>query len=99
LRTAPTEEEESVEVTAAPVIRPLAAQLAIEQGARMNSGGLRGFTVVTILTLIFAPFFSGHHWVWRQVDQTKQTQLVKCVNRAPCPAQQTVVNVVHLPAP
>ena len=38
----------------------------------MNSGVHRGFTVVTIITLIFAPFFSHHEWMWRLVGQTKE---------------------------
>jgi hypothetical protein len=44
----------------------------------MNSGGHRGFTVVTIITLIFAPFFAHHQWVWRLVGETKQTHIEKC---------------------
>ena len=30
----------------------------------MNSIGHRAVTVVTIVTLIYAPFFRNHHWVW-----------------------------------
>src|SRR5947199_1377449 len=46
-----------------------------EQGAQMTSGGTRGFTVVTIITLVFAPFFNHHQWVWRLVGETKTTRV------------------------
>ena len=60
----------------------------------MNSGGHRGFTVVTIVTLIFAPLFVHHHWVWQLVGKTKQTTIEQCVAHQPCPHHKVVVNVV-----
>ena len=72
------------------------------QGERMNSGGHRGFTVVTIITLIFAPFFAHHRWVWRLVGETKQTHVEKCAVHQPCPPSRVIVNVVKegsLPPP
>ena len=51
----------------------------------MNSGGHRGFTVVTIITLIFAPFFAHHQWVWRLVGKTKEertSRSASCTSRA-----------------
>ncbi len=59
----------------------------------MNSGGHRGFTVVTVITLIFAPFFAHHHWVWRFIGETKQTHVEKCVVHQPCPPHRVVVNI------
>jgi hypothetical protein len=59
----------------------------------MNSGGHRGFTVVTVITLIFAPFFAHHHWVWRFVGKTKETHVEKCVVHQPCPPHRVIVNV------
>jgi hypothetical protein len=65
----------------------------------MNSGGHRFFTVVTIITLVFAPFFSHHHWVYRLVGMTSETHKVQCVVHHPCPAQQVIVNVIAPPLP
>ena len=65
----------------------------------MNSGGHRGFTVVTIITLIFAPFFAHHQWVWRLVGETKETHIEKCVVHQPCPPSRVIVNIVKEPAP
>ena len=68
----------------------------------MNSGGHRGFTVVTIITLIFAPFFAHHQWVWHLVGKTKETHVEKCVVHQPCPPHQVIVNIVKegsLPPP
>ena len=61
----------------------------------MSSGGHRGFTVVTIMTLIFAPVFSHKHWIYQLVSQTTETKTVACVVHQPCPAHQTVVNIVR----
>jgi uncharacterized membrane protein YgcG len=65
----------------------------------MNSGGHRGFTTVTIITLIFAPIFLHHAWVWRLVGETKSTTIVQCAPKEPCPAQKVVVNIVREPIP
>ncbi len=65
----------------------------------MNSGGHRGFTVVTIITLIFAPFFVHHEWVYRLVGQTTSTKIEQCAPKAPCPEHTVVVNVVRQPIP
>jgi hypothetical protein len=71
----------------------------IEQGAPMNSGGHRGFTVVTIVTLIFAPIFSHHHWLWRLVGKTKETHVEQCVRHQPCPPRRVIVKVVKQDPP
>ena len=65
----------------------------------MNSGSHRGFTVVTIITLIFAPIFLHHHWVYRLTSMTSETRTVPCVVHQPCPSRQTIVNVVYQPLP
>jgi len=65
----------------------------------MNSGGHRGFTVVTIITLIFAPIFVHHQWIWRLVGETRQTHVEKCVAHQPCPPFKVVVTTVREPAP
>ena len=65
----------------------------------MNSGGHRGFTAVTIVTLIFAPIFAHHHWMWRLVGKTKEKQIVQCVRNQPCPHHLRIVNIVTLPQP
>ena len=61
----------------------------------MNSGGHRGFTVVTIVTLIFAPIFLHHAWMWRLVGETRTTQVEQCAPAQPCPAHKLVVNTVR----
>jgi hypothetical protein len=62
----------------------------------MNSGGHRGFTVVTIVTLIFAPIFSHNHWMLRLVGKTQETHVEQCVANDPCPAHKRIVNTVTL---
>jgi hypothetical protein len=59
----------------------------------MNSGGHRGFTVVTIVTLLFAPIFAHHHWMWKLVGVKQDTQVVQCARKAPCPKKQTIVRI------
>jgi hypothetical protein len=65
----------------------------------MNSGGHRGFTVVTIITLIFAPIFVHHQWIWRLVGETRQTHVEKCAVGQPCPPFKVIVTTVKEPAP
>lgn len=65
----------------------------------MNSGGNRGFTVVTIIVLIFAPFFSHHEWMWRLVGQTRTTHIEQCAPMQPCPAHKVIVTIERQPIP
>lgn len=65
----------------------------------MNSGSHRGFTVVTIITMIFAPIFLHHHWMYRLASVTSETHSVRCVVHEPCPASQTIVKIVVQPLP
>jgi hypothetical protein len=60
----------------------------------MNSGGHRGFTVVTIVTLIFSPVFAHHHWLYRLTSWTSESHVEQCVARQPCPAFKRIVNIV-----
>jgi hypothetical protein len=83
------------------VPRPLAAATFDIDGKerRMNSGGHRGFTVVTIVTLIFSPVFVNHHWLYKLTGRTTETEQVACAPKDPCPARKTIVEVVMPPLP
>jgi hypothetical protein len=65
----------------------------------MNSGGHRGFTVVTIIVLVFAPFFAHHEWMWRLVGQRTETRVEQCAPKQPCPAHKLIVTVERQPVP
>jgi hypothetical protein len=65
----------------------------------MNSGSHRGFTVVTIITLIFGPIFLHHNWVYRLKSITSETQTVACAVEKPCPESKLIVNVIFEPLP
>src|SRR5258708_4039604 len=79
---------------------PLAARrITNEARSADEQWGHRGFTVVTIITLVFVPFLTHHDWVWRLVGQTKQTQIEQCVANQPCPAHRVVVTVERQPIP
>jgi hypothetical protein len=53
--------------------------------------------VVTIVTLMFAPLFAHHHWMWQLVGKTEQSHVEQCVVNQPCPKKQRIVNIVTLP--
>lgn len=65
----------------------------------MNSGGHRGVTVVTVVTLIFAPVMKHNGWVWKLVGKTKETHVEQCVAEQPCPVHKRIVQIVHQPPP
>lgn len=65
----------------------------------MSSGTSRGFTVVTIITMIFAPIFLHHQWVYSLASLTSETRSVPCVVNQPCPTSKLIVNVVFQPLP
>jgi len=65
----------------------------------MNSGGHRGVTVVTVITLVFAPVFNHHFFFWRLVGKTKETHIEQCATHRPCPARRREVKIVTLPGP
>jgi hypothetical protein len=60
----------------------------------MNSGSHRGFTVVVIMTLIFAPIFKNHHWMYGAPTVKTETHVEQCAASAPCPALKTIVEIV-----
>jgi hypothetical protein len=65
----------------------------------MQSAATRGFTVVTIMTLVFTPVWKGNHWVEILTGKTKETTVVKCQAKDPCPAQKHITRNVVLPHP
>jgi hypothetical protein len=65
----------------------------------MQSAATRGFTVVTVVTLIFAPVWKGNHWVNLLTGKTTETTVVKCQPNDPCPAQKHITQQVALPHP
>jgi hypothetical protein len=64
----------------------------------MHSAATRSVTVVTILTLFFAPVMKGHHWKNVLVGKTTETQIVECQPNDPCPKHITITNSIYLPA-
>lgn len=65
----------------------------------MQSAATRGFTVVTLVTLLFTPLWRGHHWVDVLTGNTTETTVVKCQPNEPCPAQKHITKKVVLPHP
>jgi hypothetical protein len=65
----------------------------------MTSGTTRGFTVVTIMTLIFAPLFKNHHWVYGPPTLKTETHVQQCVPQKPCPAFTVLFDIVKPPLP
>jgi hypothetical protein len=65
----------------------------------MQSAATRGFTVVTVMTLIFTPVWKGNHWVDVLTGKTKETTAVKCQPDEPCPAQKHITKKVVVPQP
>ncbi len=63
----------------------------------MQSAGHRGFTVVTVMTLIFTPMLKGHHWVDVLTGKTTERTIVECQPSEPCPAQKHITQKVVLP--
>jgi hypothetical protein len=49
---------------------------------------------VTIVTLMFAPVFAHHHWMWRLVGKTQESHIEQCVAKQPCPKKKRIVNIV-----
>jgi hypothetical protein len=65
----------------------------------MQSAATRGFTVVTLMTLVFTPVWKGNHWVDILTGKTTETTVVTCQRNDPCPAQKHITKKVVLPHP
>ena len=65
----------------------------------MQSAATRGFTVVTLVTLVFTPLWKGNPWVDVLTGKTTETTVVKCQPNGPCPAQKHITKTVVLPHP
>ena len=65
----------------------------------MNSGSHRMFTTVTVITMVFAPFFTHNHWVNKLLRIERETHQEACVRHEPCPAHKTIVERVYLDQP
>jgi len=65
----------------------------------VHSGGFRGFTVVTVVTIMVAPVFRGHHWLLKLVGRSEQTYVRQCVPHERCPRHERIVNIVTVPDP
>jgi hypothetical protein len=65
----------------------------------MQSAATRGFTVVTIVTLIFTPIWKGHHWIEVLTGKKTETTLVKCQPHDPCPGRKRITQKIVLPHP
>jgi hypothetical protein len=65
----------------------------------MNSGGHRGVTVVTVVTLVFAPVLKHNHFVWKLIGKSKETHVEQCVPHQPCPFHRREVKITTLPTP
>jgi hypothetical protein len=65
----------------------------------MQSAATRGFTVVTLVTMVLTPLWKGNHWVDVLTGKTTETTVVKCEPNEPCPAQKHITKKVVLPHP
>jgi hypothetical protein len=62
----------------------------------MQSAAHRGFTVVTVMTLVFTPVWQGHHWVEKLTGKYEETHIEQCQANDPCPAQKHITQKVVL---
>jgi hypothetical protein len=67
--------------------------------AAMQSAATRGFTVVTVVTLIFTPVWKGKHWVDVLTGKKSETTIVKCQPNDPCPGHKHITQKIVLPHP
>jgi len=63
----------------------------------MQSAATRGFTVVTVVTLVFTPVWKGKHWVDVLTGRKTETTIVKCQPNDPCPARKHITQKIVLP--
>ena len=62
------------------------------------SAAHRGVTVVTVITIIFTPFWRHGEPHLRHTGTEKATTVVPCTPNAPCPRHVTIVNKQINPA-
>jgi hypothetical protein len=65
----------------------------------MQSAATRGFTVVTLVTMVLTPLWKGNHWVDVLTGKTTETTVVTCQPNEPCPAQKHITKKVVSPHP
>ena len=65
----------------------------------MQSAATRGFTVVTVVTLIFTPVWKRNHWLDVLTGKTTEKTVVKCQPNEPCPGQKHITKKVVLSHP
>jgi len=65
----------------------------------MQSAATRGFTVVTLVTMVLTPLWKGNHWVDVLTGKTTETTVVTCQPNEPCPAQKHITKKVVLTHP
>jgi hypothetical protein len=65
----------------------------------MQSAAARGFTVVTVMTLLFTPVWKAGHWVQVMTGKTKETSVMQCQANDPCPAQKHITRQVVVSHP
>ena len=58
----------------------------------------RGYTILLVVTLVFAVFTHHGRSTTRLVNVTTNEQRVACVTGQPCPPVRVVVNTVTVPA-
>jgi hypothetical protein len=69
------------------------------EGIDVKSAGTRGFTVVTIVVLVFAPVLKQHGWAYKLVSRHETTTTVACAAADPCPATRTETQKQYLSDP
>lgn len=65
----------------------------------MSSASTRGFTVVTIVVLVFAPVLKQHGWGYKLVSRHQTTTTVACAAGGSCPATRTETKTQYLSEP
>jgi len=82
-----------------PHLHTAAAAANSEGILAMQSAATRGFTVVTVVTLIFTPVWKGKHWVDVLTGKKTETTIVKCQPNDPCPRHKHITQKIVLPHP
>jgi hypothetical protein len=62
----------------------------------VQSAAHRSVTVVTVMTLVFAPMLKGNHWVNILTGKTTETSVEQCQPGESCPAQKHITKKIVL---